>query len=90
MAIKTLIAKNYSNRGELENEVRKLVDLSPDQKIGYEISGTREELERLNLSDRTNFYGIKCVISDTPSMARGQSEKPQRGEIKASGINKSK
>ncbi len=80
-------ANDFSCRSELENEVRKLVDLSPDQKVGYEISGTRKELERLNLSDRTVFYGIKCVILDTPSVAKGQLEKPMRGEIKPSGIN---
>lgn len=82
-------ASNFSNRSDLENEVRKLVELSPDLKPTYEISGTRKELEILHLSDETIFYGIKCVITDFPSVVKAQKEveRPQRGEIKPIGLN---
>ena len=81
--------KNYSKREELENEIGKLVGKTPDIKIDYEIKGTREELERLHLSDETMVFGIKCVITDTPTMVKTQKDIPKinRGIIKKYGIN---
>mgnify|MGYP001601087367 CR=1 FL=1 len=81
-------AKNFSTREELENEIRNKIGLTPDKKNDT-IRGTREELERLHLSDRSIFWGIKCVITDSPSVIKTQAEieKPQRGEIKKFGIN---
>ena len=81
--------KNYSKREELENEIGKLVGKTPDIKIDYEIQGTREELERLHLSDETMVFGIKCVITDTPAIIKTQKDIPKinRGDIKKFGIN---
>ena len=87
MAIKIIKAKEFSNRSELENEVRKLSELTPDIKIDFEIKGTRQELENLHLSDVNSFYGIRCVITDIPTSSKPQKERPERGEIKKSGIN---
>ena len=84
-----LQAKNYSKREEIDNEIGKLVGKTPDIKIDYEIQGTREELERLYLSDETMVFGVKCVITDTPTIIKTQKDIPKanRGEIKKFGIN---
>ena len=82
-------AKQFSKREELELELVKLdIELTPNIKP-HEISGTREELERLYLSDRTIFHGIKCVITDSPTVVKTQADipKPQRGEIGNFGLN---
>ena len=85
-------AKNFSSRSELENEVRGKLGLTPDRKLNYEIQGTRDELSRLQLSDRNIFWGILCVITDTPSIPKKQSdvEIPERGKIEKFGLNISK
>lgn len=83
-----LEAKNFSTREELENYVRQELDLTPVKK-DVEIQGTREELARLQLSDQTTFYGIKCVILDDPSPPKTQAavETVNRGEVQDSGLN---
>ena len=85
----TLQARDFSQRKELENKVKTLVTLTPEFKSDIEIKGTRVELERLQLSDETMFYGISCIITDLPTLIKTQKEieKPQRGEIKPFGIN---
>jgi len=89
MATIIIEAKNFSSRKELEQKVGSVADLTPEPKPAFEIQGKREELERLRLSDRTTFYGIKCVITDFPNIIKTQKEveKPQRGKIFPSGIN---
>lgn len=84
-----LEARNFSKRIELEIMVRNELGLTPDLKQGSEIRGTREELNRLQLSDKTLFHGIKCIITDFPTQVRTQRDvpKPQRGEIKEFGLN---
>ncbi len=76
-------AKDFSKREELENEIRSKIGLTPDKKIDI-IEGTRKELARLGLSDRTTFYGLSCVITDDPTISKTQkdNQKPERGEIK--------
>ena len=76
---KKLFARDYNTRQDLQLAVGKLVSLNPDPK-DYELLGTRKELARLQLSDRTSFYGISCVISDLPTPVKVQAEKPARGE----------
>ncbi len=85
----TIQSKDFSKRSELENKIRNLTGLTVDLKSNYEIHGTQDELERLQLSDRNIFWGIKIIITDTPTKNKTQSEvkKPQRGEIKTSGLN---
>ena len=80
-------AKEFSTRSELENHIRSLCGLTPELKTDYEITGTRDELARLQLSDRRSFWGIRCLISDTPTETNPQMEKPQRGEVKSFGLN---
>ncbi|MEK7578198.1 MAG: hypothetical protein AAB456_00550 [Patescibacteria group bacterium] len=82
---KKLWARDYANRGELEIAVSKLVSLTSELK-DYELIGTRKELNKLHLSDTTVFYGINCVITDMPTVAKA-GEKPFRGERFQHGIN---
>ena len=70
-----LLSKNYTNRADLE--VAALVS-DPLKDV---IEGTRDELGRLQLSDQTTVYGIKCIITDSPTEIKPQVEKPERGEL---------
>ena len=83
----TFLAKNYTNRQHLENEISKLIQLTPDLKIDYEIKGTIEELSRLQLSSQTSIWGIRCIVTNEKPKKEQQYQKPQRGEIKKFGIN---
>ncbi len=83
-------AKNFSNRAEIDNHIRNLTGMTVDQKTDHQIKGTRNELERLGLSDRNIFWGIKCIISDDPTTPTPQREKPNRGEVQPFGINLNK
>lgn len=84
-----LKAADYASREELENKVRSLVPLTPEAKPDYQIKGKRDELARLLLSDIRSFYGISCVITDSPTVPKDQRsiEKVNRGEQKEFGIN---
>ena len=81
-----LKAKNFSNRQDIEKYVANKYGLTPDKKA-HTIEGTREELARLGLSDRTVFWGIACEITDDPTKAKINVAKPERGELHKSGIN---
>ena len=81
-----LSAKDYNSRSDLETAVGKLVALDTLPK-NYELRGTRKELAKLHLSDRTVFYGIKCVITDDPTAVKSQAERPERGKKHNFGIN---
>lgn len=88
--MKTIEAKNYKSRSELEAEIEKLVGRTTEKKIDFTVSGTREELAHLGLSDLSKVWGISCVIIDTPSVTTGVHVKPFRGEIFKGGINLNK
>lgn len=62
-------AKDFRNRKDLERYVQAEmgVDVQANKDAAHIITGTREELAGLRLSDSTTLYGIKCVITDTPS-----------------------
>ncbi len=62
-------AKKYNNRAELEKFIRAEIgdDMQRNKEANLSITGTRAELERLKLSDQSMVWGIKCVISDTPT-----------------------
>jgi len=86
----TLIkAKDFATRTDLENKVRNLAGLTPTPKPDYQITGTRAELARLQLSDTNVFWGILCTITDDPTPVKAQKdiEAPSRGELHDSGIN---
>ncbi len=89
MPSEKIAAAGFSSRAELENYVRNKIGLTPEPKPDIEIFGTRAELAILKLSDRTIFWGIKCVITDTPTepTPQGARDKPERGELGEFGIN---
>ena len=73
-------AREFKFRSDLENEIRNRFGLTPDAK-DHIIQGTREQLQRLQLSDTTTFWGIKCEITDTPTEKKS-GNKPDRGQLK--------
>lgn len=84
--MKITLIKEYATRTELEQEISKSYGLTPDFKAGVQIAGTREELEKLSLSDETTFHGISCVITDSPTISV-EPTTVDRGEQSESGIN---
>ena len=84
-----LQAKNYARRIDLENDVRNKIGLTAEAKPEHIIRGTHAELVRLQLSDTTVFWGIKCEITDEPTEIKKQAEveKVNRGRRHSSGIN---
>ncbi len=58
-------AKDYKNRAELEKFIR--AEIGDDMKKTEVIEGTRAELAKLKLSDRSTVFGIRCEITDTPT-----------------------
>lgn len=88
-SITTFVASDFASREDLENKIRASTQLDVSDKPDMQITGTREQLERLGLSDRSIFWGIKCVITDTPTpiVKQSEREKPQRGDVHKFGIN---
>jgi len=65
-----ILAKNFSNRSDLEKYITAEIgnDIPKNRESsGYIIKGKRKELKKLHLTDRTTIYGIKCLITDTPT-----------------------
>jgi len=52
--MKTLQAKNYKTRKDLDKDCKGII-----YKEEYEIQGTKEELAKLSLKDGLFVYGIK-------------------------------
>jgi len=82
----TLYAKYFSKRKELEKTIIELTGDSPEIKVDHTISGTDEELSKLQLSAKTKVFGWTCVGAI-------EKEKPpvstvNRGEQYKFGINK--
>lgn len=75
--MKTVKAKNYATRSELEEELEKTTEL----KSTIIISGTLKELEHLKLSDTSKIWGISCVATDKVIKNISVHSKPERGEI---------
>lgn len=82
-----LLAKDFSTREELETRIRQTTGEAPEKKDKHTIEGTRKELKNLRLSDKNTVYGWSVVITDTPTTASPQKEKPDRGKIYKFGIN---
>jgi hypothetical protein len=87
MPNKIFIAKDFDSREELERIVSLEFPLNTDIK-GAEIKGTTKELKRLRLSEKTTFWGIKCIATDSLPLSPPK-DRPNRGIInKNFGINK--
>lgn len=70
-----LFAKDFSNRADLE-ALTSVADSKKDTVVG-----TKLELERLHLSDQTTVHGLKCVVTDFPTVVVEMKEKPERGKF---------
>ena len=77
-----ILARNFNKRADLEREVVGK-DIAQDT-----IEGTRQELARFCLSDKSTIHGIKVVITDTPTQKDKQSARPDRGQRIKGGLNK--
>ena len=57
-------AKNYLTRQDLESHIISTVgsDSEKNKTASHEIRGTKSELEKLQLSDETAVWGVKCVM----------------------------
>ncbi|HDY67221.1 MAG TPA: hypothetical protein ENH85_05460 [Candidatus Scalindua sp.] len=61
-----LLAADFLNRADLEDYIKAEVGINiiANQEAGSLIRGTKEELKKLQLSDQTNVFGIRCLITD--------------------------
>ena len=85
MAQTKVNAGQFKFRADLENHIRSKYGLTTDLKPNATIEGTRVELAMLGLSDRSIYWGINCVITDSPTEKR-EKPKVDRGEQKEFGI----
>lgn len=83
-------ANKFKTRSDLLNYIESEfgIDSEANSRTKHTIEGTRDELRQLFLSDRVKVYGIKCVITDTPTdFQKGQRKRPDRGTQVPFGIN---
>jgi len=78
-------AKDFASRTDLDNEIKRLAISSTTN--DYQIEGEREELERLQLNDLSQVYGVKCVITDLPAQTKRSFKKINRGKIHPYGLD---
>lgn len=75
-------SKRFKNRVELDKYIESGVE------EGSVIEGTREDLRRLFLDDRTKVHGIPCIITDTPTEHKEEVRvKPKRGKRTPYGLD---
>lgn len=55
----TYLARNYSKRKHLEDEIRSQCGTDPAANKDHKIQGTEDELRNLALSERTTIFGVK-------------------------------
>ena len=90
-----LQVKEYQTREALEAVISAEIgfNVSENAKIesGHWIEGTRAEFAALNLGDTTTVLGVRCIITDTPTVDEVTIEEriavPDRGLRVASGID---
>lgn len=85
-----ILAKDFNLRSDLENHIRNKIGLTSDVKPDYIIRGTKQELNKLFLSDKSIFWGIKSEIIDDKGknvIINKEKNSINRGKILKSGIN---
>ena len=55
-------SKDFATRSQLENKIRQEAGGDTSPKPDFEIQGTKDELNKLNLSESSNVFGVRCVI----------------------------
>ena len=75
-------AKLYLTRSELEKDILKEVggDIELNRAAWHEILGKFEELRKLQLSDSSTVFGIKCRYTVQPKKEERPKERPNRSE----------
>ena len=65
----TINAKDFKTRNDLEAYIQAEFggSININRQAGHILSGKREELKKLHLSDLTTVFGVKCVITDLPT-----------------------
>ena len=63
------LAKDFKNREGLEQYIIAEVgqDSIQNKISGHTLTGTKEELKKLNLDDLASVFGIKVIITDFPT-----------------------
>ena len=88
--INIILAKDFNLRVDLENHIRNTVGLTSTLKPDYIIQGTKQELNKLFLSDKSLFWGIRTEITDNEGkvvVKKQEKNDINRGKILKSGIN---
>lgn len=82
MPTTTVKAKDFNNRTEIEKFLVSTYgnDVAINQAADIIIEGKREELRVLHLTDQAEIFGIKCKITDTPTVKPTKKEKPKRSK----------
>jgi len=62
-------ATDFANRNDLDAHIKAEIgtDIRTNREATEFISGKREDLKRLMLTDLSTVYGLKVVIEDTPT-----------------------
>lgn len=69
MPATTFKATNYLNRVDLEAAIKAVVGINAkdNKDAEHKITGKRADLKKLLLDDKKEVYGVKVVITDTPT-----------------------
>lgn len=85
-----ILAKNFDLRSDLENYIRSKIGLTLTTKEDYIIKGIKQELNKLSLSDKSIFWGIRVEIIDKEGekvIKKKKKNITNRGKKVKSGIN---
>ncbi len=83
--MKIIQAADFESRVALENHVRNAVGLTSEKKENVVIQGTKAELAKLHLSEKTTFWGISCKVP-AEEKPEAPAEVPDRGPKVPAGI----
>ena len=82
---KTIInATNFTSRHDLEDYIK--VEFGTEangvKRVGLdiEVRGTKKQLKKFSLSDTSNLWGIKCVVSDNPLQKTLEAKLAEKGK----------
>lgn len=71
----TFKASKFKNRANLERQLSKDIgiDIQKNREEQHVLQGSRGELKRLNLNERSRVYGVRCeIVKSTSKKTRSQ------------------
>lgn len=73
----TFKASKFKNRANLERQLSKDIgiDIQKNREEQHVLQGSRDELKRLNLNERSHVYGVRCEIVKSTSSKKTRSQK---------------